>query len=86
VAAQDPPPPQPGLLGDFLQPQSMVTPGLLGALVMMATNSLCAKFPGLNGAVVALVLSLLFGLAAVIREPPFSPARAVLCAELYRHF
>jgi hypothetical protein len=72
VAGQDLPPPQPGLLGDFLQPQSMVTPGLLGALVMMGTNSLCTKFPGLNGAVVALVLSLLFGLAAVIRETPLA--------------
>jgi hypothetical protein len=39
---------------------------------MMGTNSLCAKFPGLNGAVVALVLSLLFGLAAVIRESPLA--------------
>jgi hypothetical protein len=72
VPSQDLPPPQPGHLGDFLQPQSMVTPGLLGALVMMGTNSLCTKFPGLNGAVVALVLSLLFGLAAVIREAPLA--------------
>jgi hypothetical protein len=39
---------------------------------MMGTNSLCTKFPDLNGAVVALVLSLLFGLTAVIRETPLA--------------
>jgi hypothetical protein len=39
---------------------------------MMGTNSLCTKFPGLNGAVVGLVLSLLFGLAAVIKETPLA--------------
>ena len=61
------PSPQPGSLADFLHPQSMVTPGLLGAAAMMGTNALCATF-SLDEPIVCLVLSLLFGLAAVIRD------------------
>jgi hypothetical protein len=61
------PSPEPGPLADFLHPQSMVTPGLLGAAAMMGTNALCATFP-LDEPIVCLVLSLLFGLAAVIRD------------------
>jgi hypothetical protein len=49
----------------------MVTPGFLGFAAMAGTNSICASFP-LNDyePVVCSVLSLLFGLAAVIRDAP----------------
>jgi hypothetical protein len=72
MPVHDPRSPQPGPLSDFLHPQSMVTPGLLGALAMAGTNTFCAKFSSLNEnePVVSLVLSLLFGLAAVIRDAP----------------
>ena len=69
MADHDPLSPQPGPLADFLHPQSMVTPGLLGAAAMMGTNALCATF-SLDEPIVCLVLSLLFGLAAVIRDVP----------------
>lgn len=60
----------PNALSDFLQPHSMMTPGLLGALAMLGTNSFCTKFPRLDGAIVCLFLSCLFGLAAVIKDGP----------------
>jgi hypothetical protein len=46
---------------DFLNPASMLTPGLAGALTMMISNALFHAF-GLNAAYTALALSFLLGL------------------------
>jgi hypothetical protein len=47
-------------LGDFLNPASMLTPGLAGALTMMISNALFHAF-GFNAAYAALALSFLLG-------------------------
>jgi hypothetical protein len=51
----------------FLQPESMVTPGALGALVMLITNALVNNFPAVSGHMFAIVLSFAFGLVAVVK-------------------
>jgi hypothetical protein len=52
---------------EFLNPHSMMTPGALGALAMVGTNAICSQF-SLGPKYVVLVLSLLFGLAAIIEK------------------
>jgi hypothetical protein len=48
----------------FLQPQSMITPGVAGGLTMMITNALCYSFPLLHLRGTALIISGM--LAAVV--------------------
>jgi len=64
-----PPPAGPqGQLDQFLQPQSMVTPGALGAITMMGTNAIAGNFAHMSLAFTALLLSGLFGLAAIVKS------------------
>ena len=49
---------------EFLNPSSMLTPGIAGAVTMTIANTLSAQF-GLNAAVVALLCSFLIGLLVV---------------------
>src|SRR6516162_1213583 len=60
--------PDTGTLDQFLQPQSMVTPGALGALAMLATNTLVGNFPNMNAPIIALILSFLLGFAALVKS------------------
>lgn len=46
---------------EFLNPKSMVTPGIAGGMVMLLANGLCHPFPELQPRYVALGLSFLFG-------------------------
>lgn len=59
-------------LDKFLQPQSMTTPGVLGAVAMAATNALGGAFGVASGSwvysTISLVLSLLFGLTALAKS------------------
>jgi hypothetical protein len=55
-------------LNEFLQPHSMMTPGALGALAMVGTNAITLRFHGMDPSYVVAALSLLFGLAAAIKE------------------
>lgn len=48
-------------LGDFINPNSMITPGAAGAFTMVITNTLVSQFGGLPGNWTALVVSFLFG-------------------------
>jgi hypothetical protein len=65
--------PSPGALDQFLQPQSMVTPGFLGGLAMVGTNVLGGIFAippaSYMYSTISLVLSLLFGLAVIVKSP-----------------
>jgi hypothetical protein len=63
-----PPAPQQGSLDQFLQPQSMVTPGALGAIAMMGTNAIAGNFAYMSLPFTALLLSGLFGLAALVKS------------------
>src|SRR5262249_18678252 len=47
-------------LDDFLNPKSMLTPGLAGALTMLVTNAMANQF-GLKPNYTGLVISFLFG-------------------------
>jgi hypothetical protein len=51
-----------GGLGDFLNPKSMLTPGVAGGMAMLITNTLCRQFPTLPLRWTALVLSFALGL------------------------
>lgn len=46
---------------DFLNPKSMVTPGMAGALVMFLSNAVCFQFPEIAPRWVALLLSFTLG-------------------------
>jgi len=46
---------------DFLNPKSMVTPGMAGALVMFLSNAVCFQFPELAPRWAALLLSFALG-------------------------
>jgi hypothetical protein len=48
-------------LGDFINPNSMITPGAAGGITMAITNVLTSQFDGLPGNWTALILSFLFG-------------------------
>jgi len=52
---------QPVNLSDFINPNSMITPGAAGAFTMVITNTLCSQFAMLPGNWTALVVSFLFG-------------------------
>ena len=68
-----PPPQAPqGALDQFLQPQSMVTPGALGAIAMMGTNAIAGNFPYMSLPFTAFLLSGLFGLAAIVKSTSLS--------------
>jgi hypothetical protein len=58
------PTPTPNPIGDFLNPKSMLTPGLAGAMTMAITNALCSNF-ALPRPIIALTLSVLLGLLTV---------------------
>ena len=49
-------------MSDFLNPKSMLTPGIAGALMMFLANALCATFPEIAFRYVALGLSFALGL------------------------
>lgn len=63
-------------LDQFLQPQSMVTPGVLGGLAMVGTNALGGTFhvpsESIYFPVLSLALSFVFGLAAVVKSSSVS--------------
>jgi hypothetical protein len=61
-------------LSDFLNPNSMITPGAAGAFTMMITNTLCQQFTGLHLGLTGLVVSFLFG-AVVFGAGVSIPAR-----------
>ena len=48
-------------LAEFLNPNSMITPGAAGAFTMTITNTLCQQFAALHLGVTGLVVSFLFG-------------------------
>ena len=48
-------------LAEFLNPNSMITPGAAGAFSMTITNTLCQQFAALHLGVTGLVVSFLFG-------------------------
>lgn len=52
---------KPVQLTDFLNPNSMITPGAAGGATMIITNTLCSQFEVLPANITALVLSFLFG-------------------------
>jgi hypothetical protein len=51
--------------GQFLNPEAMLTPGLLGALVMMIANGLALNF-SISRAYTGLILSFIFGLLVLV--------------------
>lgn len=48
-------------MSDFLNPKSMVTPGMAGALVMFLSNAICFQFPEIAPRWAALLLSFILG-------------------------
>src|SRR5271168_2574992 len=48
-------------MSDFLNPKSMVTPGMAGALVMFLSNAICFQFPEIAPRWAALSLSFVLG-------------------------
>jgi hypothetical protein len=54
----------PNPIGEFLNPKSMLTPGLAGAMTMAITNALCSNF-ALPRPIIALTLSVLLALLTV---------------------
>jgi hypothetical protein len=54
-------------IDSFLRPESMVTPGALGALTMLITNALANNFLWMGHAITALVLSFIFGITAMVK-------------------
>jgi hypothetical protein len=48
-------------LSEFLNPNSMITPGAAGAFTMTITNTLCQQFGALHLGATGLVVSFLFG-------------------------
>jgi hypothetical protein len=52
----------------FLRPESMVTPGALGALATIITNALANNFHFIGHAYLAILLSFAFGLTAIINS------------------
>jgi hypothetical protein len=54
---------------DFLNPNSMMTPGLAGGMTMLVTNAVCQHFP-FEPAQVGLALSFLFGLLVLATSAP----------------
>lgn len=48
-------------MNDFLNPKSMITPGMAGALVMFLSNAICFQFPEIAPRWAALLLSFVLG-------------------------
>ena len=48
-------------MNDFLNPKSMLTPGMAGALVMFLSNAICFQFPEIAPRWAALLLSFVLG-------------------------
>ncbi len=46
---------------DFLNPKSMITPGVAGTLMMFITNAISTAFPEIEARYVALIISFLIG-------------------------
>ena len=65
MAQADDAPHGPGGIESFLNPQSMLTPGILGALTMMVTNALALNF-ALPRAWTGIILSFVFGLLVFV--------------------
>jgi hypothetical protein len=63
-------------LTEFLNPNSMITPGAAGAFTMMITNTLCQQFSELHLGGTGLVVSFLFG-ALVFAYTASIPVRVV---------
>ena len=61
-------------LSEFLNPNSMITPGAAGAFTMMITNTLCQQFTELHLGFTGLFVSFLFG-AVVFGAGVSIPAR-----------
>jgi hypothetical protein len=55
---------------DFLNPNSMLTPGLAGGMTMLITNTVCQWFP-LKPAEVGLAVSFMFGLLVLAMAAPW---------------
>jgi hypothetical protein len=53
-----------GFLGEFLNPKSMLTPGVAGATTMFITNAICSNF-NLQRPGIALIISALLGVLTV---------------------
>ncbi|MBV9965111.1 MAG: hypothetical protein JO008_05405, partial [Alphaproteobacteria bacterium] len=51
----------------FLRPESMVTPGALGALTMLITNALANNFGVLTPGLIALIVSFILGVTALVK-------------------
>jgi len=62
---------------EFLNPKSMLTPGVAGALVTMLTASLSKSF-NLPGSWTALVLSFLLGIILLLNQTVAMPQRLIL--------
>jgi len=52
-------------MDQFLNPKSMITPGVAGGLAMLLSNSICLAFPEIGFRYVILTLSFVLGFAAV---------------------
>ena len=48
-------------MNEFLNPKSMLTPGVAGGLIMLLTNALCSYFPEIQPRYVAIILSFVIG-------------------------
>src|SRR5512140_765035 len=55
-------------MSEFLNPKSMITPGIAGAVMMFLVNGLSVPFPELPQRWLALGLSLLIGALVVLRQ------------------
>lgn len=51
-------------MDEFINPKSMVTPGVAGATMMFVANGVCSQFPEIGFRYVALVLS--FAIGAIV--------------------
>jgi hypothetical protein len=60
-------------MNDFLNPKSMMTPGMAGALVMFLSNAVCFQFPEIAPRWMALLLSFVLGalVVAAVELKPF---------------
>src|SRR4051812_41897392 len=67
IMPRDSQPSQSGPLDDFLNPKSMLTPGVAGALVMLITNTICFNFAELPHRWVGLALSAAVGLLVIAK-------------------
>lgn len=57
---------QDATLDEFLNPKSMITPGIAGGVVMLITNTLCLQFPEVTPRWIGILLSFIVGLLALV--------------------